>query len=378
MLEKIFLILFFPIIIYYFCFIVNIYRGLNKLEKWQGDRIIEEYISIIIPFRNESENILQILSSIENQNYPKGKYEVIFVNDSSNDDSLEKLKTNIKDKNINVISVPIEFESKAHKKRAIRYGIEKSKGDIIVTTDADCILKNNWLKTLVNGFDKKTALISGPVEFLEENGLFNKFQKLEFSSLIITGAGLIGINKPLICNGANLAYRKKVFDEVGGFDGQLSLSSGDDEILMQRIWKKKKYKIKFCYNKEALSFTKANKNLNEFYNQRKRWASKGLFYELKSTVTSIVLIFLFYLFLFSLLVLSFYNINFYLPLFASVFFLKIILEFAVMYKGSSLLFNKKILKYFLITEIIHLPYILILAISGVFGNFSWKDRKLTR
>jgi len=378
MFEIIFLIFSLPIIIYYFYFIINIYRGLNKLERWEGDKTLNEYISIIIPFRNESENILQILNSIEDQEYPEEKFEVIFVNDSSTDDSLEKLKMNIKGENIKAISVPIEFENKAHKKRAIRYGIENSKGDIIVTTDADCKLNKNWLKTLINGFDDNTALISGPVEFLEEDGLFNNIQKLEFLSLIITGAGLIGINRPMICNGANLAYRKKVFEEVGGFDGQLSLSSGDDEILMQRIWKKGKYKIKFCTNKDAISFTKANKNLNEFYNQRKRWASKGLFYELKSTVISIVLIFLFYLLLFSFLVLTFYKINFFILLFTSVFFLKIILEFAVMNKGCDLLFNKKILKYFLITEIIHLPYILISALSGIFGNFSWKDRKLKR
>lgn len=378
MLDIIFFIIISPIIFYYFYFIIRIYIGLNKLEFWQSDRVLEEFISIIIPFRNESENILQILDSIENQDYPTEKYEVIFVNDSSTDDSLNKLNNNIKSKNIRVISVQENFARKAHKKRAIRFGIENSKGEIIVTTDADCILKPNWLKTLLNGFDEKTALISGPVEFIEEKGLFNKLQKLEFASLIITGAGLIGSNKPMICNGANLAYRKNVFDEVGGFDGQLSLSSGDDEILMQRIWKRGKYKIKFCASKEAMSFTKSNKNIKEFYNQRKRWASKGLFYELKSTVLSIILIFLFYLSLILMLCLSFYKLDFYLPLFAAVFLIKIFLEYLVMHKGCSVLFNKNILRYFFIAEILHLPYIIISGISGIFGNFSWKDRTLSR
>jgi len=378
MLDIIFLIIISPIIFYYFYFIVRIYIGLNKLEIWQSNRVLEEFISIIIPFRNESENILQILESIENQNYPVEKYEVIFVNDSSTDDSLNKLNNNIKSKNIRVISVPENFAKQAHKKRAIRFGIENSKGEIIVTTDADCILKPNWLKTLLNGFDEKTALISGPVEFIEGKGLFYKLQKLEFTSLIITGAGLIGINKPMICNGANLTYRKNAFYEVGGFDGQLSLSSGDDEILMQRIWKKRKYKIKFCASKEAMSLTKANKNIKEFYNQRKRWASKGLFYELKSTILSIASIFLFYLSLVLLLGLSFFKLDFYLPLFAAVFTVKIFLEYLVMHKGCSILFNKNILKYFFIAEILHIPYIIISGISGIFGNFSWKDRTLSR
>ncbi len=378
MFDYIFLIILIPVLFYYFYFLLGIYKGLDNIDKRVSDNIPGEFVSVIIPFRNESENILQSLKSIEEQNYPKDKFEVIYVNDSSTDDSLDKMESHIKSNNIRVLSVPKNFADKAHKKRAIRYGIENAEGKIIVTTDADCTHTNNWLTALLSGFDEETALISGPVEFIDKKGFFNQLQRLEFASLIITGAGLIGADKPLICNGANLAYRKSVFDEVGGFKGQMELSSGDDEILMQRIWETTGYKIKFCASRDAVSFTPANKNLEQFYNQRKRWASKGLFYELKSTLISIVFILLFYFFLFALLTLSFINTDFYLPIFISVFALKILFEFLIMKKGTALLFDKKMLKYFLPAEILHIPYILISGIAGIFGNYVWKERKLTR
>ena len=378
MFNYIFLIILLPILVYYFYFLLSIYKGLEKLNKWGSDKIPNEFVSVIIPFRNESENILQSLENIEKQNYPENKFEVIYVNDSSTDDSLDKLQSQIKSDYIHVISVPENFASKAHKKRAIKFGIENAKGEIIVTTDADCIHKSNWLRTLLSGLENKTGLISGPVEFIKEKGFFNQLQRLEFASLIITGAGLIGVNKPMICNGANLAYRKSVFNQVGGFDGQMKLSSGDDEILMQRIWSKTDYKIKFCLNRDAISYTKANKNINQFYNQRKRWASKGMFYELKSTITSILFIFLFYITLLLLTILSFVNATIYLPIFIIIFLLKISFEFLIMKRGTDLLFNKKMLKYFLPAEILHIPYILISVIAGIFGNFEWKGRQLSR
>ena len=261
---------------------MGILRGLKTLiaesYKVKDTSLPEDYISIIIPFRNESQNITESLSSIERQDYPKDKFEVIYVNDFSDDDSLELLCKAEKSLNIKIISVPEDYSKYQHKKRAIRFGIENSKGGIIVTTDADCIHNTKWLRTLVGQFDDGTGFVSGPVEFIEESTLFNRLQKLEFAGLVLTGAGLIGIKEPIICNAANIAYRKLAFDQVSGFTYKHSLSSGDDELLMQKIKKETGYKIKFSMNKEAVVRTSSNRSLNQFYQQRKRWASKGLFY----------------------------------------------------------------------------------------------------
>ncbi len=359
-------------------FLFVVYSGLNKLDITTSTDIPSEFVSIIIPFRNESENILYSYNSLSNQNYPKDKFEIIFVNDFSTDDSYKKLSDTINSSHIKVISVPDDYSINAHKKRAIRFGIENSIGDFIVTTDADCIHSSDWLRTILSFFDKNTGFVSGPVEFEEGKSLFSKLQKLEFAGLVITGAGLIGAGKPIICNAANIAYLKKVYEEVGDFTYQMNLSSGDDELLMQKINKDTKYKVKFANHRNAIVRTSANKTISEFYQQRKRWASKGLFYNDKTLILKLILIYLFYLSFPTQLLLGMFYSNIFLITFLLSIVLKILFEFLVLKKGIKLLFTKKILDVFLLAEIVQIPYIIIAGISGVFGNYIWKNRKINR
>lgn len=364
--------------IHYIFFLLKIYLGLNKLKDKKDEKYANEFISVIVPFRNEEKNIANTYKNLIEQNYPKEKYEIIFVNDSSDDTSLHIIKNFPKVENVIIISVPNDYSANAHKKRAIRFGIENSKGEIIVSTDADCIHKKDWLKNLLNYFDEKTGFVSGPVEFVSDEKLFSKMQRLEFAGLVITGAGLIGSGSPTICNAANIAYRKKVFDEVGGFVYQMSLSSGDDELLMQKIHRDTNYKIKFALDKNAIVSTEANPTVKDFYHQRKRWASKGLFYGDHFLLLKLALIFLFYLSLISQPILGiFISTTFYLTFIIS-FLLKIIFEYIVIKRGVDLLFNEEILKPFILTEILQVPYILISGFMGMFGNLTWKDRKIKR
>ena len=378
MTEIILLLIFSFLLIFYTFFLISIYSGLRKLEKSDEDKIIPEFVSIIIPFRNERENLPANLKSLESQDYPNNNYEVIYVNDSSTDDSVEILANKIKTENIKVISVPETYIPNAHKKRAIRYGIENAKGEIIITSDADCNYNNNWLRTLLKYMDDKTAFISGPVEFEDNGNIFGAIQKLEFAGLVIVGAGLIGINRPTICNAANIAYRRKVFDEVNGFYDQFGLSSGDDELLMQKIWKETNYKIKFCPEKSAIVKTAPNKTLTEFYQQRKRWASKGLFYKNKLLVLKLILIYLFYLSLPIQLILGIIKSPVYFITLAAGLILKILVEFLVLKCGIILLFERKILRKFLPAQILQIPYIIVAGFAGTFGNFIWKERKVSR
>jgi cellulose synthase/poly-beta-1,6-N-acetylglucosamine synthase-like glycosyltransferase len=372
------LILFSLLLIHYVIFLFNIYSGLKKLAPDKVHTLPEEFVTVLVPFRNEEKNILNVLNSLESQDYPEHKYEVIFIDDNSSDNSKEILEKNIRKSNFKVLSVPLSYSDKAHKKRAIRFGIENSKGEIIVTTDADCIHSEKWLSTLLSFMKKDVGFVSGPVEFISSNNLFDKFQKLEFAGLVITGAGLIGNNMPVICNAANIAYRKKAFDAVGGFSFQMDLSSGDDELLMQKIFHDTDYKIVFALDKSAIVKTATNSSVKQFYNQRKRWASKGLFYKNHSLVIKLILIYLYY---FSFLVLPVFglllNKIFFLLLIIS-FLLKVILEYKILDKGIRLLFDKSILSIFLLAELIHIPYIIIAGLSGAFGNFDWKGRRLNR
>lgn len=372
------IICFAALLLFYIYFILSIYFGLNKHSLIEHPKVLDEFVSLLIPFRNESENILKSLDSIENQTYPKDKFEVIYINDSSSDDSLSKLMSAEKSSNVIVISLPDDFLPNAHKKRAMRFGIENCKGEIIVTTDADCIHQKDWLETMLSYYDGDTGFISGPVEFLKGNSLFSKIQRIEFAGLILAGAGLIGINKPAICNAANASYRKSSYKSVNGFDDNLHLSSGDDEILMQKIWRKGKDKIKFCMNRKAVVLSASNKTFSQFYHQRKRWASKGLFYINKFLILKLVFLFLFYLGLIAQLIVGFIYSPVFLITFLISFLIKMIMEYAVLKKGVKLLFDKDLLKPFLITELLHIPYIVLFSITGAFGKFKWKDRTIKR
>lgn len=378
MIENILILIFLILSFHYVIFLFKVYYGLSKLRIVESERIPQEFISIIVPFRNEEKNILNIYNSLTAQNYPTEKYEIIFVDDSSNDNSLILLKNLQKKENVSIHSVPKDYSKNAHKKRAIRFGIEKSKGEIIVTTDADCIHKKDWLRNLLKFMDEKTGFVSGPVEFISNSNLFSKMQRLEFAGLVITGAGLIGCNNPVICNAANIAYRKKAFEEVNGFTYQMSLSSGDDELLMQKMHRDTDYKIKFALDKNAIVSTEANPTIKEFYHQRKRWASKGLFYGDNLLLLKLVLIFLFYLSLIIQPILAIVlSAKFFISFIISLL-IKISSEYLILKKGTALLFDSKILKSFILTEILQVPYILISGFMGMFGNLVWKDRKIKR
>lgn len=378
MIENILFIIISLLLIHYLIFLFKIYLGLNKLSPQEKEFIPQEFVSVIIPFRNEEKNIFNTYACLAKQIYPAEKFEIIFVNDSSDDNSLQLLESIPKKGNISIYSVPKDYSVNAHKKKAIRFGIEKSKGEIIVTTDADCFHPTNWLKNLLKFMDEKTGFVSGPVEFKSDRNIFEKIQRLEFAGLVITGAGLIGSQNPIICNAANIAYRKKAFEEVGGFTYQMSLSSGDDELLMQKIHRDTDFKIKFALDKNTIVATEANPSVKDFYHQRKRWASKGLFYADRLLLIKLILIFLFYLSLLVQPVLGiFLSVNFFLTFFMSLV-LKILVEYLILKKGTALLFDSVILKPFLITEILQVPYILVSGFMGMFGNLVWKDRKIKR
>jgi cellulose synthase/poly-beta-1,6-N-acetylglucosamine synthase-like glycosyltransferase len=368
------LLIFLLLLLNYTFFLSKIIIGLNKLKKIPFGSVRDEFISIIIPFRNEAANIRRSLKSIEHLDYPEDKFEIIYVDDNSSDNSFNLLKSGTKKSNIRILKLPGEIHSSGNKKQAVEYGIKNSSGDIVVTTDADCIHQKNWLRALMNEFDPETSFVSGPVELIEDKSLFSKIQKLEFEGLILAGAGLIGSGTTVICNGANIAYRKSVFNEVNGFADNATVASGDDVMLMQKISSMKIGKIKFCRDIEALVWTNASKNLKEFMNQRKRWASKSIYYKDKFLLLNLILIFLFYagLLVQPILILS-VNKIFWFTLALSVL-VKLILEYIIIKKGKNIFPGRKNISLFLLTEFLQVPYILISAIIGLSGKFEWKDR----
>ncbi|MEO5782031.1 MAG: glycosyltransferase, partial [Ginsengibacter sp.] len=242
------------------------------------DKQFSIFISVIIPARNEEENIQACLDSITNQGYPKNLFEVIVVDDFSTDRTVE-IVNSFANKNVSLLSLKDfakEGELNSYKKKAIEIAISKANGELIITTDADCIVQNKWLETIARFYEKyNPAFIAAPVAYHGETNFLKIFQSLDFMMLQgITGASVYKKFHSM-CNGANLAYEKKVFLEVDGFAGIDNIASGDDMLLMHKIFNRYPDKVLFLKSRDAIVQTKPAGTLQEFLNQRIRWASKA-------------------------------------------------------------------------------------------------------
>lgn len=377
------------LVAFYVAFLTAIKRGIESVSKrqWGGTLRNKEFpkVAVIVPFRNEEVTILKSYKSLSSQNYPKDRYDVYYVDDFSDDEGFEKIMNENRFSNIHVLKND-DIANRGHKKRAILMGINASDSEIILTTDADCIHNSDWIRTVANSFNEGVGFVSSPVVYYSEKedeggiwrwftGLFSRIQKLEFMGLVLTGAGLIGIGKPILCNGANIAYRREAFRESGGFDDNLNISSGDDEFLMQKIAGEGKYSVLFCMKDEAVVKTKDNKGLSSFIMQRRRWSSKTIFYKGYLIVPFLVLIYLYYLSFPILITVGFFDVKFFFLAIVS-FVLKSYYEYEVLKKGVPMLSKGIGIVDFIIAEICHVPYIVLIPIIGIFGNYKWKGRKI--
>lgn len=233
----------------------------------------EHHFSVIIPFRNEAENLLELLKSLSLIKYPKEFFEVIFIDDESIDNS-EEIIRNFR-LNFDFKILKNERKTNSPKKDAVLVGINNSKYDWIVTTDADCVVPKMWLNTIndyIISFNPE--MLAGPVFYKNDERNTSFFQILDNLSLQFVTRGTMGLKLPIMANGANFIYRKKTFFKLNGFEGNQDIASGDDVFLLEKFRKENPQSIVFINSYEAIVETKPVKSWTEIINQRVRWASK--------------------------------------------------------------------------------------------------------
>ncbi|MBN2012149.1 glycosyltransferase [candidate division KSB1 bacterium] len=354
---------------------LKFYRGLKQLR--HGTATDHPSVSIIIPARNEATSIGHCLDSLLNQNYPQEKVEIIVVDDHSTD-STAAIVHHYQNtyQHIHCIRLNDPAIHPSPKKYAITTAISLSQHDIIITTDADCTMPPNWLKTLTSHFKNDTGVVAGWVAMNpdSEKTLFHKIQALEFLSLVITGAGAIGAGFPIIANGANLAYRKSVYNEVNGFEGIDHLVSGDDDLFIQKVARQTAWRIRSAWEHDATVRTTAVNSFGAFIRQRTRWASKGVHYESSRIVWYLVSVYIFYVGLFIGIPVSIFNFpKLTLPFY--LFSLKLSIDGLVMWRGLTLAGRRDLIRFFLPAMLFQIPYIILVGFIGLFGNISWKEHK---
>ncbi len=361
----------------YFLLMLVLLYGWEKAmvnRVFEGRHKITGKITVVIPFRNEEDNLENSIDDLVNQSYSSALYEVVFVDDHSTDRSSDRVALKIASlPNFKLISLPAENEGK---KKAITLGIEKSIGDIIVTTDADCRLPMDWLASIADQFQRDGIKMTfGGVKIEENDSFFSKLQTMEFISLIGSGASTLTIGYPSMCNGANLAFLKTAFYEVDGYEGNFSISSGDDEFLMRKINSKFPESICFLPNPESVVPTKAQKSLKDFLYQRLRWAGKWKYNSSAATQLLALYIFFFQLSFICVVVLT---LTHKLDL-KTAFFLvggKIVFEFIFLSKVSAFLRVKWRTFYFLLLQLIYPVYVVSIAMASTFISSIWKERKI--
>lgn len=338
-------------------------------------------VAVIVAARNEEESIADCLRSIMEQAYPAENLELIVVNDNSTD----KTEDIIKDfllihSNIHLIN--LSDHALAGKKNAIATAISKTNAELIVTTDADCMMGKNWLESIVAFYKQANCkMIVAPVAFNGEKGLFEKMQSLEMMALMGCTCGSLYYGKAIMCNGANLAYTKQAFNELEGFKGIGEKPTGDDVLLMYKISRKYKNSVKFLKNQDSIVYTKAKKQLHDFIEQRKRWASKD-FREFNSETK--IVSFTVYLFNFMILLITiltgFASVKstIYLPFFKISLILlgiKCVIDFLLLFLAAAFFKKERFLYLFLPEQFLYVLYVVVIGLLGKKGTYSWKERK---
>lgn len=349
-------------------------RGWNKLSYYQPKKTaLKTKVSILVAARNEAEIIRKTLDDLCAQSYDKALTEIIFIDDHSTDDTAAIIAS-YASKGVKLIRLNEDRALNSYKKKAIQTAIGESTGDLIITTDADCRMGKDWLKTIISYYEEKDyKMISSPVAYFEEKTFFERAQALEFLYLIGLGASTIGNKKPSTCNGANLAYEKAAFYEVGGFKGIDDLASGDDELLLHKMAARYDNHIGFLKHQDAVVYTHAKPTLVEFIQQRKRWASKSTRYKNKAIIVLGVAIWLFNVSILLNIAIGLFD-GYYFGLAATQLLIKIFLEFIFLYQVTGFAKRRELLVLLPILNLMHIVYLVYIGVAGNSGKYNWKGR----
>lgn len=374
-----------PIELYIFAFISVAYGtfitiaifGFGRLKRSinENTSIETPFISIVISARNEAENIEKCLHQIIKQNYPKNNFELILIDDASEDNTFNIVHKTLENSGLSYeVIKQVEHQGK---KRNLSLAIKKAKGSIIITSDADIAYRHpNWLLTISTYFKNYSPnMLIMPVDFETQSGFLEMFQIIENMALTGITAGYSGIQKPFMCNGANLAFKKNVFELVSGYNSHIHISSGEDVFLMEEIKKINPASVHYALLRELIVKTKPLHTLKSFFNQRVRWAGKAKYNSNNLNLFSAFIVLATNL-LFLALFVAILKKSVIIP-YLSIFVLaKFVFDFLLLFLASDFLGRKKNIWWLIPFECIYWIYALLVGTASVFYKPYWKGKKI--
>ncbi len=339
----------------------------------------DTFVSIVIAVKDEEENIAQLLSDLVHQSYPHDKFEVIVVNDRSEDGTVGIVQHFCEEQeNFRLLLVSSEEKELTAKKNAMSHGIKHSRGEIILTTDGDCRVLPTWVEAMVTYFGSDVGMVVGFSQLGlagEKRSLFQRLQAIDFLSLMAGAQGALNLRWPLAASGQNLAYRREVFEEVDGFSSIGHRVSGDDVLLLQLVHKKTHWKICFASSSDGYNVSSPEKTLNGFLNQRIRWGSNGA-YQIR--LNKIFFLYVLITFLVNLGLLVLFPVSLVLTRTVGIlglcFMMKCFAEGLVIIHGCRVYQRFDLLGFFPLWFLLQIPYVVLVGILGSVGSFHWKKR----
>lgn len=366
-------IVFIYFFISYCCITIGLTIGwIKSVRKKRFQAVVKEQyrISVIVPARNEAKVIADLLRDLRQQAYKN--FEVIVIDDHSTDATVQIAREIIQaDARLRIIP-----NTNIGKKSALTTGISNANGDVIVTTDADCRVDPEWLTAINQNFQNpEVKMLIGAVKIEADGSLFSAMQAMEFASLVGSGVATLFFGFPTMCNGANLAFKKHVFEEVNGYDDNLHIASGDDEFLMKKIHRKYPTGVQFMGLTNAIVSTAPQAGWNALFHQRIRWAGKWRY---KPTIQKTLLAL--YIFLFQLITLL-------SPPLVLLGWLPgpLVLLFWMIRMTIELLFLWSIVRStqgrwnwlsFVILELFYSLYVVVIGLLCNVRTYTWKERRL--
>lgn len=334
----------------------------------------ETRISLLIPARNEQENISRLLRDVQLQDYPPDLLEIIVIDDHSEDQTALVADSFIPEMKYKMHVLRVTGESRG-KKSAIHLGVSKAMGDLIITTDADCRAGAAWIRSMASFFEQyHPQMILAPVRYSNNTNFFGWMQEFEFMSLQLTTGGSAGMKNPLLANGANLAFRREAYQKCGGYSDNSAIPSGDDMFLLSGIKKEfGKTSIQYLKSAKAIITTNPESTLKGFVSQRLRWVSKTRGYKDWFLLSVSALVYLTNLALFIALIAGIFF--FQVRIMAMVFFImKLLIDLPSMIAATRFFKRKQLIWLLPMLEIINSIYTSLIGIAGNVMSFGWKGR----
>lgn len=350
------------VLLWYIINILWLCIGFTKIKSFHSHSLIPRTkFSIIVPFRNEAENLPKLLQSFEKLNYPHELFQVILVDD----DSEEKFQ--IPDSKFEITLLQNHRKTNSPKKDAINTAITIAQNEWMITTDADCVVNENWLQTYDAFIQQhEVKMIASGVIYSTQNSFLENFQQLDLMSLQGTTIGSFGNKQAFMCNGANFCYKKSFFNELNGFEGNENIASGDDVFLLQKAIIREASSVQFLKNPFAIVSTLPEQTWKSLFFQRVRWASKSGNYKSLYSKQLGLSVFILNLLLLIITVTFAWKFAFY------VFALKFLIDFILFRITAD--FFKKPLRYLMLSSVLYSIFSCGVVLYSLFGNYTWKGR----